>query len=78
MVAKEYRGPSPTPSPTQTLVNLHALVLKFNNFEFNGQHLFLSPMLAMGAKLAPAYASIFMGHLEKRYHGNILMVKIHS
>ena len=52
--------------PTQTLVKLLTLVLKCNNFEFNGQHYLQVQGTAMGTKMAPAYANIFMGRLEKQ------------
>ena len=52
--------------PTQTLVKLLTLVLKCNNFEFNGQHYLQVQGTAMGTKMAPAYANMFMGRLEKQ------------
>ena len=51
--------------PTQTLVKLIKLVLKRNNFEFNGQHYLQIQETVMGTKMAPAYANMFMGCLEK-------------
>ena len=51
--------------PTQRWVKLLTLILKCNNFEFNGK---LYPKVqgtAMGTKTTPAYANIFMGRLER-------------
>ena len=50
--------------PTQTLVKLLTLILKCNNFEFNGKHYLQVQGTALGNKMAPAYANIFIGHLE--------------
>ena len=52
--------------PTETLIKLLTLVLKCNNFEFNGKHYLQVQGTAMGTKMAPAYANIFMGRLEKQ------------
>ena len=50
--------------PTKTLVELLTIILKCNNFEFNGRHYLQVQGTAMGTKMAPAYANIFMGKLE--------------
>jgi hypothetical protein len=50
--------------PTDALVKLLTLILKCNNFEFNGQHFLQIQGTAMGTKMAPSYANIFMGKLE--------------
>ena len=52
--------------PTETLIKLLTLVLKCNNFEFNGKHYLQVQGTAMGTKMAPAYANIFMGRLENQ------------
>ena len=52
--------------PTECLVKLLTLVLKNNNFVFNGQHYLQVNGTSMGTKMAPSYANIFMGQLEKR------------
>ena len=41
-------------------------VLHMNNFEFNKKHYLQIGGTAMGTKLAPSYANIFMGRLEKK------------
>ena len=52
--------------PTHILIKLLTLVLKCNNFEFNGKHYLQIQGTAMGTKMAPSYANIFMGRLEKQ------------
>ena len=50
--------------PTETLIKLLTLILKCNNFEFKGKHYLEAQGTAMGTKMAPAYAYIFVGWLE--------------
>jgi predicted GIY-YIG superfamily endonuclease len=50
--------------PTHFLVQLLELVLKLNNFEFNEENYLQINGTAMGTKMAPSYANIFMGKLE--------------
>lgn len=52
--------------PTECLVEMLTLVLKHNNFTFNGEHYLQVNGTAMGTKMAPSYANIFMGKLEKQ------------
>ena len=52
--------------PTETLIKLLTLVLKCNNFESNGKHYLQVQGTAMGTKIAPAYANMFMGRLENQ------------
>jgi hypothetical protein len=42
------------------------LVLKNNNFTFDGNHYLQINGTAMGTKMAPSYDNIFMGDLEER------------
>jgi hypothetical protein len=42
------------------------MVLEKNNFTFNGDHYLQINGTAMGTKMAPSYANIFMGKLEKQ------------
>jgi len=48
--------------PTKSLVDFLTLVLKYNIFEFNGDHY----LQVQGTKMAPSYANIFMGYLKKK------------
>ena len=50
--------------PTECLVETLTLVLKNNNFTFDGNHYLQINGTAMGTKMAPSYANIFMGNLE--------------
>ena len=52
--------------PTDCLVTMPTMVLKKNNFTFNGDHYLQINGTAMGTKMAPSYANIFMGKLEKQ------------
>ena len=52
--------------PTDTLVELLSLILKCNNFEFNNKHYLQIQGTAMGTRMAPSYANIFMGRLEEQ------------
>ena len=46
------------------LVDLAELVLKNNNLTFNGKHYLQILGTAIGTKMAPSYANIFMGKVE--------------
>lgn len=49
---------------TNLIIDLAELVLKNNNFEFNGNHYLLTLGKAIGTKMAPTYANLFMDRLE--------------
>ncbi|XP_063417483.1 uncharacterized protein LOC134700015 [Mytilus trossulus] len=51
--------------PTECLVTLLKLELENNNFSFNEKHYLQIDGTSMGTKMAPSYANIFMGQLEK-------------
>ena len=50
--------------PTDILLRLAELVLTMNSFEFNGEYFHQISGVAMGTKMGPSYACLFMGHLE--------------
>ena len=50
--------------PTDDLVHLIKLVLSKNNFTFDDEHYLQMHGTAMGTRMAPSYANIFMGRLE--------------
>ncbi|XP_060598432.1 uncharacterized protein LOC132752158 [Ruditapes philippinarum] len=50
--------------PTETLIELLVLILKCNNFVFCDKHFLQVQGTAMGTKMAPSYANVFMGKLE--------------
>ena len=51
--------------PTSLIVDLAELVLKNNNFEFNGNHYLQTLGTAIGTKMVPAYANLFLDRLER-------------
>jgi len=52
-------------SPTRAfLLNLDNLVLTCNNFTFDDKHYLQIRGRAMGTRMAPSYANVFMGKLE--------------
>ena len=59
------KRPVPQP-PTHTLVRLAELVLTLNTFSFNGKYYSQSGGVAMGSRLGPNYACLFMGHFEEQ------------
>ena len=54
------------PSTTE-LISLLRLVLTCNNFEFNGEHFLQINGTAMGTKVAPSFANIFMAESEETH-----------
>lgn len=54
--------------PTNTLVRLAELVLNFNHFEFNGDYFNQIRGVAMGTRMGPSYACLFMGYIEELFH----------
>ena len=61
--------------PTDQLIRLLELILKVNNFQFNGENYLQIEGTAMGTPVAPTYANMFMGNLEKRIlsHANSII-----
>ena len=61
---QSYKHPEqPTP---QILTELANIVLKNNAFEFNEEYYLQKQGTAMGTKMAPAYANLFMGMIETK------------
>ena len=52
--------------PTDTLVRMAELVLTLNTFEFNGEYYKQVGSVAMGSRLGPNYACLFVGYVEER------------
>ena len=50
----------------QDIVHLTELVLKNNNFEFDDKHYVQKLGTAIGTRMAPSYANIFMDRLERQ------------
>ena len=57
----------PTQEPSTTvLLRLAELVLTLNNFSFDGEHYQQISGVAMGTKMGPNYANLFVGFVEKQ------------
>ena len=52
--------------PTEDLVRLMKMILTMNNFTFDDENYLQLHGTAMGTRMAPSYANIFMGLLESR------------
>ena len=52
--------------PTHTLVRLAELVFTLNTFSFNGNFYRQTGGVAVGSRLGPNYACLFMGHVEEQ------------
>ena len=59
------KRPNQEPS-TSVLVRLAELVLTLNNFSFDGEHYQQINGVAMGTKMGPNYANLFVGFVEKQ------------
>ena len=51
--------------PTEDIVGLITLILKKNNFSFDGDHYSQIKGTAMGTRMAPSYENVFMDNLER-------------
>ena len=59
---------TPPGQPTNTsLLTLLKMVLELNNFQFNGQNYLQIGGTAMGTRVAPTLANLFMGHFEEKH-----------
>lgn len=52
--------------PTEDLCHLTEIILKRNTFSFNGDVYLQKHGTAMGTRMAPSYANLFMGALERK------------
>ena len=51
---------------TTTLIRLAEHVLTLNNFSFDGEHYQQICGVAMGTKMAPSYANLFVSYVEQQ------------
>ena len=51
---------------TESICDLVRMILTMNNFEFDNNHFIQLHGTAMGTRMAPAYANLFMGDLEEK------------
>eukprot|EP00061_Rhincodon_typus_P000781 g12737.t1 len=56
--------PDLSPS-TDTLIRLAELVLNLNNFSSNSSHFLQTKGVAMGTRIGPSYACLFVGYMEQ-------------
>ena len=64
---KSFLDKRPNKEPSATvLVRLAELVLTLNNFSFDGEHYQQISGVAMGTKMGPNYATLFVGFVEKQ------------
>eukprot|EP00061_Rhincodon_typus_P019121 g9303.t1 len=56
---KHYQSPS-----TDTLIRLAELVLTINNFSFNSSNFLQTNGVAIGTRMGPSYACLFVGYVE--------------
>ena len=63
---RQHRTFDDKPS-TNHLIEALEMVLSLNNFEFNGHHYIQVGGTAMGTKVAPSFANIFMGDFENKF-----------
>ena len=59
------------PVKPKVLTELAKIVLKNNTITFAGEYYLQLQGTAMGTRLAPAYANVFMGELEKIWHSHV-------
>ena len=52
--------------PTHTLTRLAELVLTLNAFSFNGEYYRQVAGVAMGSKMGPSYACLYVGFIEEQ------------
>ena len=55
------------PMSVQSIITLLRLILTLNNFQFNGTNYIQIAGTAMGTRMAPCYANIFMGWFENQF-----------
>ena len=61
----EYNPDENRPS-TPTLLKLTELVLNLSSFEFDGKYYIQKKGVAMGTKMGPSYACLFVGYVEEK------------
>jgi hypothetical protein len=61
-----HRSPDDKPS-NENIIHLLEYVLYMNNFDFNGKHYLQVGGTAMGTRVAPSFANIFMADFESKW-----------
>ena len=52
--------------PAEIICDLIRMILTMNNFSFNNEHYLQKYGTAMGARMAPSHANLFMGKFEQQ------------
>jgi hypothetical protein len=65
-ILTKYRGGEQIPSNDSIIMTLEH-VLHMNNFDFNEKHYLQIGGTAMGTRVAPSFANIFMAHFEDKW-----------
>ena len=63
---EHYQSKTPIPTQSLALGDLIRLILKENSFKFNDKHYLQTHGIAIGTKMAVAFAVIFITHIEKQ------------
>ena len=66
IMEKEFFPKANCGIPIEYLRRMLELVLKCNNFKFNRKHFLQVNGTAMGTRVAPTYANLFMAHFEEK------------
>ena len=53
--------------PSESICDLLRMILTTKNFVFNDEHFIQQHGTAMGTRMAPAYANLFMGEFERKH-----------
>ena len=64
--ALSHTPPQPLQPPTQVFQQMLEYILKHNYFSFNNEFYLQTQGTAMGTRMAPSYANLFMASLEKQ------------
>ena len=64
----------PRPFSTEFILKSIELILKENTFQFNNKNFKQIQGTAMGTKMAPSYATLVMGYLEKQLYARLLEI----
>ena len=63
----EKHRPGNVKSTNDTLLELLTHILELNNFQFNGENFIQVGGTAMGTRVAPSFANVFMAEFEKKF-----------
>ena len=67
---REFMSIRTSPQKAQMIEELAQIVLTGNVFEFNGEYFIQTHGTAMGSKMAPSFANIFMSEFERKHLPN--------